>query len=63
MEVTVNITSEILLLIASIDEFKGRWHALGAIDRDRHTQLKKPQQLRAWDLLHALRAPKCLMPK
>ncbi|GAA5497468.1 hypothetical protein Rhal01_03664 [Rubritalea halochordaticola] len=41
MEVTVNITPEILQLIASIDEFKGRWQALGAIDRDRLTQLRK----------------------
>ncbi|MGJ8676283.1 MAG: Fic family protein [Akkermansiaceae bacterium] len=41
MVVTVNITSEILQLIASIDEFKGRWQALGAINRDRLTQLKK----------------------
>ncbi|NWK56586.1 Fic family protein [Verrucomicrobiaceae bacterium N1E253] len=41
MEVSVNITAEILQLIASIDEFKGRWQALGAIDRDRLTQLRR----------------------
>lgn len=41
MEISVNITPEILQLIASIDEFKGRWQALGAIDRDRLTQLRK----------------------
>ncbi len=41
MNSQVTITPEILKLIAQIDEFKGRWEALGAISRDRLTQLKK----------------------
>lgn len=41
MNSTITITPEILKLIAQIDEFKGRWEALGAISRDRLTQLKK----------------------
>ena len=38
---SVIISLEILKLVAQIDEFKGRWEALGAISRDRLTQLKK----------------------
>lgn len=41
MDTSVTITPEMLKLIAQIDEFKGRWDALGAISRDRLTQLKK----------------------
>jgi len=41
MEVRITITPEILQLIAQIDEFNGRWEALGAISRDALTQLRK----------------------
>ncbi len=41
MNVHINITQEILQLVAQIDEFKGRWQALKAIDRDRLTQLRR----------------------
>ncbi len=41
MKVEIKISSEILQLIAQIDEFNGRWQALGAISRDRLTQLRK----------------------
>ncbi len=41
MKVDIKITPEILQLIAEIDEFNGRWQALGAISRDRLTQLRK----------------------
>ena len=41
MKVEITITTEILKLIAEIDEFKGRWEALGAISRDVLTSLKK----------------------
>jgi len=41
MEVKITITPEILQLIAQIDEFNGRWQALGAISRDTLTQLRK----------------------
>jgi len=41
MKVDVKISSEILNLIAKIDEFKGRWEALGNISRDHLTQLRR----------------------
>ena len=41
MKVEIKITSEILQLISKIDEFNGRWQALGAISRDRLTQLRR----------------------
>lgn len=41
MNVQIAITQEILQLVARIDEFKGRWQALKAIDRDRLTQLRR----------------------
>ena len=41
MKVDILITPEILQLIAQIDEFNGRWEALGAISRDTLTQLRK----------------------
>ncbi len=41
MKVDITITPEILELIAGIDEFRGRWEALGAISRDVLTELKK----------------------
>ena len=41
MEVNIHITSEILELISKIDEFKGRWEALGNISRDHLSQLRR----------------------
>ncbi len=41
MDFSVTISPKTLQLIAQIDEFKGRWEALGAISRDHLTQLKK----------------------
>ncbi|ATE61881.1 Fic family protein [Thauera sinica] len=38
---SVQITPEILKLIASIDEFKGAWHALGALAPDRLSALRR----------------------
>ncbi len=38
---TLDITNEILMLIASIDEFKGTWQALGKIAPEQLTQLQK----------------------
>jgi Fic family protein len=40
-EPTVNITKDILGLIAQIDEFKGTWKAIGALAPDRLNALKK----------------------
>ena len=41
MKVDMALTQEMLQLVARIDEFKGRWQALKAIDRDRLTQLRR----------------------
>lgn len=41
MKIDIQISQEMLQLIAQIDEFKGRWEAFGAISRDRLTQLRK----------------------
>lgn len=41
MKVEIAVTQEMLQLVARIDEFKGRWQALKAIDRDRLTQLRR----------------------
>jgi len=41
MKVEITITPEMLQLIAGIEEFRGRWEALGAISRDVLTELKK----------------------
>ncbi|MCC8116819.1 MAG: Fic family protein, partial [Planctomycetes bacterium] len=38
---TLTITQELLTLIASIDEFKGAWRALGALAPERLTALRK----------------------
>lgn len=38
---SLNITSEILTLIAAIDEFKGSWRALGVLAPDRLLSLRK----------------------
>ncbi len=38
---SLEITNEILLLIASIDEFKGTWQALGKVAPEQLTQLQK----------------------
>jgi Fic family protein len=38
---TIQITSEILRLIAKIDEFKGAWRALGALAPDRLSALRR----------------------
>lgn len=40
MEISVEITSEILNLIARIDEFKGKWNALKKLSPERLSQLK-----------------------
>ena len=40
-EPTVNITKEILRLIAEIDEFKGLWRAIGNLRPDRLHALKR----------------------
>lgn len=37
---TLQITPEILSLIAQIDEFKGAWHALGTLAPDRLSALR-----------------------
>jgi len=36
---TIQITPEILSLIAGIDEFKGAWRALGTLAVDLHPEL------------------------
>jgi len=41
MEVNIHITAEVLELISKIDEFKGRWEALGNISRDHLSQLRR----------------------
>lgn len=41
MKIDINISSQILDLIAKIDEFKGRWEALGNISRDHLTKLRR----------------------
>jgi Fic family protein len=38
---TIQITSEILSLIAAVDEFKGAWRALGALAPDRLSALRR----------------------
>ena len=38
---TIQITPEILSLIAGIDEFKGAWRALGALAPDRLSALRR----------------------
>ena len=38
---TVQITPEILTLIAGIDEFKGAWRSLGTLAPDRLTALRR----------------------
>jgi len=38
---TIQITSEILSLIARIDEFKGAWRALGTLAPDRLSALRR----------------------
>ena len=38
---TIQITPEILRLIAKIDEFKGAWRALGALAPDRLSALRR----------------------
>lgn len=38
---TIQITSEILKLIARIDEFKGAWRALGSLAPDRLSALRR----------------------
>jgi len=38
---TIQITREILGLIAKIDEFKGAWRALGALAPDRLSALRR----------------------
>ena len=38
---TIQITSEILGLIAKIDEFKGAWRALGTLAPDRLSALRR----------------------
>ena len=38
---TIQITPEILGLIAKIDEFKGAWRALGALAPDRLSALRR----------------------
>jgi hypothetical protein len=38
---TIQITPEILGLIAQIDEFKGAWRALGTLAPDRRSALRK----------------------
>lgn len=38
---TVQITPEILSLIAGVDEFKGAWRALGTLAPDRLSALRR----------------------
>lgn len=38
---TIQITPEILSLIANIDEFKGAWRALGTLAPDRLSALRR----------------------
>ena len=38
---TLNITPEMLRLIAQIDEFKGAWKALGSLAPERLTALRR----------------------
>jgi hypothetical protein len=38
---TLNITHEVLRLVAEIDEFKGAWAAIGRISPDRLTSLRR----------------------
>ena len=38
---TINITTEILALISEIDEFKGAWRALGSLEPDRLSALRR----------------------
>ncbi len=40
-EPTINITKKILQLIATIDEFKGEWKAIGELTPERLDTLKK----------------------
>ena len=43
-EPVINITKDILRLVAELDEFKGEWKALGNLAPDRLKALKKLQQ-------------------
>ncbi len=40
-EPVINITKNILRLVAELDEFKGEWKALGNLDPNRLKALKK----------------------
>ena len=40
-EIDINITQELLMLIAEIDEFKGKWRALNTLAPDRLAALRK----------------------
>ena len=40
-EPVINITKDILRLVAEVDEFKGEWKALGNLAPDRLKALKK----------------------
>jgi hypothetical protein len=43
---TLQITPEILNLIAGLDEFKGAWKALGALAPERHSTLRRVATLK-----------------
>jgi hypothetical protein len=40
-DIDIPITQELLLLIAQIDEFKGKWRALNTLAPDRLAALRK----------------------